>query len=225
MAQHNRISRRDLKDPDQFMVTFGRVLEWCRLHRQNLIIGGVAVFVILIGFAGWQLYDASRRESAQAAYNRAVNLYQAGQYAEALERFREVQQGGSTAQENLAAMYVANSQLALGATKEAIRTLEELKQRIPEDAFTSQLASLTLGLSHELAKDCGGALRAIEGIVGVVGPFQQEALLLKARCSVNLGQLDSAIEVYRDYLQRYPGEDTAQISLRLQELQAKSAGG
>lgn len=224
MAQRKRIFRKDLREPDQFMVWFGRALEWCRAYRRHLIIGGVAILLVVVGIAAWKLYDASRRESAQIAYNRALDDYQSGQYADALAAFQEVREYDSTPHGDLAAIYVANSQLALGDTKGAIETLEALTGRVSSGALTGQLASLTLALSYEMDNDCDAALRAVERVAGNAGPFQQEALLVKGRCSVRVGRLDNAIEVYRNYLERFPGDDAKQISIKLQELEARTAG-
>jgi len=224
MAQRKRISRKDLREPDQFMVWFGRTFEWCRAYKRHLIVGGVAILVVGVGIAAWELYDARRRASAQTAYNHALDTYQSGQYAEALAAFQEVRDYGSTPHRDLAAIYVANSQLALGDTKGAIETLETLTDRISSGALTGQLASLTLALSYEMNNDCDAALRAVERVAGNTGPFQQEALLVKGRCSVRVGRFDNAIEVYRNYLEQFPGEDARQISIKLQELKARTAG-
>lgn len=189
------------------------------------MIGGAAVLVVLLAAAVWELYDASRRRSAQADYNAALAAYESGAYETALAGFREVQGYGATAHRDLAALYIANTQLALGATKDAIATLEDLTGRVSADTLNGQLALLSLALAHERNDDCRSALRTIEQVAGQAGPFAQEALLAKARCSVHAGELENAISAYRDYLRQFPGSENPEISLRLQELEAKAASG
>lgn len=207
------------------MVTLGRTLGWCRAYKRHLMIGGVVVLVLLLAVAGWELYDASRQRSAQAAYNLALDAYESGAYEAALAGFREVEEYGVAPHSDLAALYIANTQLALGANRDAIATLEELTARVSADTLNGQLALLSLALAHERNDDCQSALGIIAHVVGQAGPFEQEALLAKARCSVRAGELENAIGAYRDYLKQFPGSENPEISLKLQELEARASGG
>jgi hypothetical protein len=219
-----RISRKEIKEPDKFMVLSARVLDWCRAYKRRLITGGAVIVVVTASVVGWQLYNAHQRTLARVAYNQALSLYESDRYLDALAGFRKVETYGSTPYADLARLYVGNVELALGKTKDAIKTLESLTSRLGPDSMTGQLALLTLALADEKDNACDAALRVINEVIAEPGPFQQEALLAKARCSVRVGQLDNAIKVYKDYLERFPGDDSMEISLKLQELEAKVAG-
>jgi hypothetical protein len=220
-----RISRRDIRQPDQFMVKTGRLMELCRAYRRQLIIAGIAIGLVLGGIAARELYATNRNNKARVAYNRALDAYEAGRFQDALAAFRKVVSYGSTPHGELAGLYIGNAQLALGQSKEAIKGLQNLTNRIAPGTLTGQLALLTLALAQEMDNSCDAALGSLEQVVGGSGPFRQEALLAKARCSARVGEVDNAIKTYREYLKRFPGSDTPQISLKLQELEAKSAGG
>jgi len=220
-----RISRKDIRQPDQFMVKTGRFMELCRAHLRQLIIAGIAIGLVLGGVAAWELYERNRDNKARVAYNRALDAYEAGRFQEALTGFRKVESHGSTPHGELAGLYIGNAQLALGQSKEAIKGLQDLTSRIAPGTLTGQLALLTLALAQEMANACDAALGSLEQVVASSGPFRQEALLAKARCSARVGQVENAIKTYREYLKQFPGSDSPQISLKLQELEAKSTGG
>ncbi len=58
----------------------------------------------------------------------------------------------------------------------------------------------------------------------IAAPFRDEAILGKARCNLETQELKGALESYRQYLASYPsGERAGEISLRVQELEAKVA--
>jgi len=225
MAATKRISRRDIRQPDQFMQTTGRFVEWSRRYRRHLIIGGAAIGIVLAGVAGWEFYEDYREDQARVAYNRALDTYEAGRFQDALAGFRTVESHGSTPHQELAGLYIGNAQLALGQAKDAIKTLQELTARLTPNTLTSELALLTLALAQETDNACDIALGSLEQVITGSGPFQQEALLAKARCSTRLGQVDNAIKAYQEYLKRFPGSGSPEVSLRLQELESKSAGG
>lgn len=225
MATQKRISRRDIKQPDQFMLTTGRFIELSRTYKRQLLIGGAAFCLVLAGVAGWELYANNREKQARILYNRALVAYEAGRYQDALTGFREVSGYGSTPHQRLAGLYIGNAQLALGKSKEAIKSFKELSSRVPATSLTGQLALLTLALAQEADNACDAALDPLEQVISGSGPFRQEAFLAKARCSTRIGQVDNAIKTYREYLRLFPGGGTPEVMLKLQELEGKSVSG
>jgi len=60
----------------------------------------------------------------------------------------------------------------------------------------------------------------------IAGPFKDDALLGKARCSLQIQDPKGALASYRQYLTNYPGsERSGEISLRIQEVEAKIGPG
>lgn len=50
MAEKTRLSRRDLKGPDEFISTFGRTIAWCKENRSKVAAGAIGV-VAVVGLA------------------------------------------------------------------------------------------------------------------------------------------------------------------------------
>lgn len=66
MAEKIRYTRKDLKSPDEFITTFGRILSWCKENRLQVTVA-VVVFVAVVGavlgtraYFRWQENQASR---------------------------------------------------------------------------------------------------------------------------------------------------------------------
>ncbi|MHB1012055.1 MAG: hypothetical protein ACYC37_04005 [Desulfobacteria bacterium] len=47
MAEKTRLSRRDLKGPDEFISTFGRIVAWCKENRAKAATGAIALVVVV----------------------------------------------------------------------------------------------------------------------------------------------------------------------------------
>lgn len=81
MAEKTRLSRRDLKGPDEFISTFGRTIAWCKENRSKVAAGAIGV-VAVVGLAlGTQAYfQWEENKSARDLWptmNRAQELLRA----------------------------------------------------------------------------------------------------------------------------------------------------
>ena len=56
MAEKTRISRRDLKGPDEFISTFGRTVAWCKENRSKFAAGAIGVVAVVALAIGVQAY-------------------------------------------------------------------------------------------------------------------------------------------------------------------------
>ena len=67
MAEKTRISRRDLKGPDEFISTFGRTVAWCKENRLKVAagaIGGVAVVALALGIQAYLQWEEKKSSLA-----------------------------------------------------------------------------------------------------------------------------------------------------------------
>lgn len=98
MAEKKRLSRRDLKGPDEFISTFGRTVEWCRENRTKVAAGAIGVVAVVAIALGARAYlqwgeNQSSKELWPTLY-RAQGLLQAPSAADpsqlaSLEQFLE----------------------------------------------------------------------------------------------------------------------------------------
>ena len=81
MAEKTRISRRDLKGPDEFISTFGRTVAWCKENRSKVAVGAIGVIAVVALALGTRAYlQWEENKSARDLWptlNRAQELLQA----------------------------------------------------------------------------------------------------------------------------------------------------
>jgi tetratricopeptide (TPR) repeat protein len=81
MAEKTGFSRRDLKGPDEFISTFGRIVAWCKENRSKVAAGAIGVFAVVALALGTRAYlQWEENKSARDLWptlNRAQDLLQA----------------------------------------------------------------------------------------------------------------------------------------------------
>lgn len=220
-AARKRILRKDIRQPDRFMVLMGRALDLFRAYRTQLIGAAVTVVAVAVVVAGWQYYRAYQRDLAFQEYNQGLREYQAGRYDAALDAFRTLKDRGQAPYDTLADLYIANSYIALDQPGKAVETLGGNVSG-DGDGFLTQVALVTLGLAQEMEGACEDAVQSLSRALDHQGPMRQEAMLGKARCNTRLGKTQDAVAGYKAYLKEFPEDETVGIALRLQRLEAGS---
>ena len=220
-AARKRILRKDIRQPDRFMVLLGRCNDFIKANRDRLIGLAAAVVVVLGAVFGWQYYRDYQRDLALQDYNKGLREYQEERYEAALESFRSLRARGEAPYDVLANLYIANSYVALDQPGKAVETLggEVSAER---DGFLNQVTLVTLGLAQEMNGSCEEAMQSLSRALDQQGPLRQEAMLGKARCSVRLGKTQEAVDSYKAYLKEFPDGQTVEIALRIQRLEAQS---
>lgn len=216
-----RISRKQIRQPDQFVTFTGKLFRLFKQYRTPLAASAALLVALLVGLWGWDLNRARQNRLAAHQYARALNLYRGGRYREALDVLTRLSSYRLSHYSRIGLFYQANSHLALNDTVKAIEALEELLRREKRDPLLRQLALLALGSAQERLPQHQGAARSFDEAERTQGPLRDEALLAKARAQAQLGNGKDAIAAYRQYLSTYPAtERAAQVSLRIQQLEA-----
>jgi predicted negative regulator of RcsB-dependent stress response len=55
-----KVSRKELKEPDEFLSFTVRALKWINEQKVTLIVGALAVVVVVLGMYGWRWYSLSK---------------------------------------------------------------------------------------------------------------------------------------------------------------------
>lgn len=217
-----RITRKDLRRPDQFVTVTGQLVDWVRHHRKGFLLGLGAVVGALLLYGGWDLYTSRQNRLAARAYARALGLFHEQKYREAIGPLTQLSESGPSMYRRLALLYLGNSHLALGEPKTAAAAFERLAHGAPRPDYLHQLALLSLAHSYEKSGNAKEAAKSYAAAGKVSGPFKDQAILGEARAHAQAGDLRAALEAYRTYLVAFPGaERGAEISVRVQELEAK----
>lgn len=218
-----RLSRKEIRQPDRFQVLMGRCLELITAYRTHLITIGVAVVVAGATVGGWYYYRAYQQSLALQDYNRGLREYSEGRYDSALDTFTRLQSRGDVEYTALAEIYIANSYMGLRQPDKAVETLSgrTLNDR---DGFLTQVSLVGLGLAQEINGSCPDAVDTMTHALKLQGPLREEAMLGKARCSIELGETSAAVGIYKEYLKEFPDSRTVEIELLLTRLGAMGSG-
>ena len=221
-----KISRKDIRKPDQFVTLTGKILHLVSEYRTQSIVCLALFLTVLLGLWGWDSYRQRQNRLAALEYARALSLYHSGKYNQAVDLFTQIRNYSSSTYSRLALLYQANSYIAMQDSAKATASLQELLRREGKQSFLRQLGLLSLASLQERTDRCKEAGSNYAEAEKIPGPFKDEALLGKARCSLQSGDFKEALSSYRQYLANYPGSERgSEISLKIQEIEEKVGAG
>src|SRR5579884_786164 len=190
-AKRVRISRKSLRQPDEFQTIAGSVLTWAEQHVRELLVAAgllVALGVVVVAAAR---YRTSREAAAAAAFQGARALLEAGKLPEAEKAFAELRRAGDHAG--------------------AATAYEEFLAGAPPADYLRQEALDALGHAKEAGGDAAGALDAYTRAGALDGPFRSDALLGVGRLDEAAGRTADAQAVYRKLLAEAPNAALAEF--------------
>ncbi|RDZ28470.1 YfgM family protein [Lysobacter silvisoli] len=186
-----------------------RVREWLRRNGAGLI-GGIALGLAAIG--GWKWYQnhqAQEQGKAAGQYQAALDAIEAkDKSAEA-----KVKALGQNTYHTLAALRLAQSQVAANQRDAAIATLRSIQTQDP---------SLSEVVNLRLARLLIEAKQAPEALKLVANASSPTAFAVRGDAQLALGQRAQAQEAYRQAMAKL---DVASPQRRLIELKLTEAGG
>lgn len=200
-----RITRKELRQPDEFISFARRTLAFLRVYERVALVSGVFAGGVLLLILGWQWYLALVSAWASQGLQQALSTYRASAYQRAAEQFSEVaSRWPETASGRLASLYLGHCYVKQESYTKAIEVYKGFLETTPEGEYLYQLALVSLAVASEHEGSDAEAHSFYSQAAFLGGPFTGEALLGKARLYEKLSDSAKAIEVYRDFLNRYP---------------------
>jgi predicted negative regulator of RcsB-dependent stress response len=214
-----KISRKELRQPDWFQVASENSLDYFN-HHKNVVFAAVAGLVVIAAIVwGWQIFKERQNTAASAEFGKAMVLYQGEKYREAIPAFENVKGYRWSRYAVLGHLYLANSYLATNETDKAISEAQRTLAATRPGSFYRQIALVTLAAAEEQKKDCKNAVQHYSEAQNISGALQGRAMLGKARCAEQLGDTETAIAAYKDYLKE---TQVSPWAVKLAELESKS---
>lgn len=219
-----RISRKDIRQPDGFVLLARRFVAFSKANRNALTAAGAVVIFIVVALLGWQLYKSRQNRLAAEEFARAVDLYHTGKYKESLDALGRLEIYRSSYYSRLGLLYEANAQAAMQDTSRAADTLRRLLDLEKKDLLLRQSAYLALGYNLEQRGQWADAAQSFTEAEKIAGPLTSDATLGRARSYAQTGNLKDAAAAYKKYISDNPdSERSTEVTVRLQELQGKIA--
>lgn len=218
-AKH--LSRKELREPDRFMVFTQQALGFIKERRLLVIVTGVLMVTALLAISAWQIYKSRQNELAAQYFDSAITLFRASKYKEALPEFAKVQGYRWSHYAALAHLYEANSYLATNDLDRATAAAQRFVASTDPNSTYRQIGLITLGHVEELKTQCRDAIRHYTEAERITGALKESAVLGKARCYTAIGDNQSAIAAYQQYVQENPNSPiAARLVLQVAELQS-----
>jgi hypothetical protein len=219
-AASKRITRKQIRQPDWFQTTTEMAFEFYEGHRGKVYIGAAAIVVMLLGFWGLQIFKDRQDAAASHDFANAMILFQSQKYKEAIPAFQNVEAYRWSHYAIIAHLYEANSYFELNDIDKGISAIQRFVTATKPDSLYRQLGLVALATAEEKKNDCKAAVEHYAEAEIINAALKDNALLGKARCAAQLGNIQVAIASYKEYLKNHP---EASVALQIAELEAKAA--
>jgi predicted negative regulator of RcsB-dependent stress response len=203
-THRHKISRKDLKQPDEFLTLIDSARDFLVANLQQVLISAGVVVAAGAIVVGLYYYERSRDERASAQFYQALAALTAGQNKQAEEQFEALAAAEPGRRlGRLSRFYMANAYLADNDPAKARDSLVQFLEEEHDPMFTS-LAWTNLGVVYERMGDWTKAAGAYRNGASAPGPEQTRAELGMARMLAKAGDKQGAIAAYRGFLTAHP---------------------
>lgn len=203
-SQNRRISRKELRQPDEFQtfVEAAGNLVADNLLRVILGVGGFLIIVFII--VGVSAYFGHQRSLIAESFYQATAALDHKDYKTAAAMFvRIADEHPGDSLGRLAGFYAGNAYLAEGQTAKARDQYRRYLDSNDRPIFRA-MALMQLGVADENLGDIAAAKKAYQDAAALQGPEQERADLNVARLMAQQGDKKGAIAAYQAFLREHP---------------------
>ncbi|HKN00210.1 MAG TPA: tetratricopeptide repeat protein [Candidatus Binataceae bacterium] len=201
---HHKLTRKELKQPDEFMSFVESTREFFVGNLKQVIISAIVVVGAAAIAIGTYMYERHRDRVAGEQFSTALAALNAKQYRDAETEFAalaEEEPGrrlGKLSQFYLGSAFLGDNDLPHARDALVAFVAEE------HDPTFANLALTNLAVIYERMGDFAKAASAYQQASTVPGPEQVRAQLGVARMLAKQGAKDAAIAIYRAFLAAHP---------------------
>jgi len=212
MAGKKKITKKKLKEPDEFISLTGMAFLFIRRHVRSIAAGGIALFVVLLSLFLFQKWEEKKEREAYEKFSSVLEIYQMvnspykegspSDYKNVLEKFDEViKHFPRTSSGKFSFLYKGNIHLRLGEFEEAIKAYQPFLQKAGREKLYRLFAMEGLAYAYEGKKEYEKALDAYQKILELGDHFQMASAHLDiGRCYEKLGKKKEALDSYKAFL-------------------------
>lgn len=212
MAGGKRISRKELKEPDELLTVADRAIRYIINNRIKAISMAVVLAVAVMVSLGTRYYFSWQRAKASTALEAALDKLRAApdggaELNKAKEMLGEVTTKYSGYRSaDYANYYLGNIYYKEKAYDKAIESYRKVlnKAGVSKEALY-EMARLGIGYSYEASGDCKGAIDYFTRLTAADGTlFKDQAYLSLGRCYEATGAYQKAHDAYKYVVDNYP---------------------
>ncbi|HKV54461.1 MAG TPA: tetratricopeptide repeat protein, partial [Candidatus Binataceae bacterium] len=197
---HRKISRKELKQPDEFVTILDELGDWFLDNLTQVIIGAAVLIVVVALAFGFSFYEQHQARLVSQQFYQAINALSEKRYQAAAQGFSELAGTSPNSQlGHLSRFYLASAYLAQNQPSKARDALQAFLQNGGETLFR-QMALTQLGVVDEELGAFGNAHIAYVEAAGLEGPEKARAEVGSARTLALQGDRRGAIREYQKFL-------------------------
>lgn len=199
-----KISRKALKQPDEFMTAAFTVENFVEHHLRKVLAGLVAVLIVAAAaFVIYQHQVTVHQEAAEQFYE-GFSALQSKDYRGAEQKFNALMVAHPSSEPaSLARFYLGMSYLATGDLPRSREELEKYTQSAAPQSMR-ELALMDLGVVYEQMGKYAKAAETYQEAGDLKGPASSDARLAAARALQLEGKRDAAVAAYQNFLKDNP---------------------
>jgi predicted negative regulator of RcsB-dependent stress response len=204
VSSHRKVSRKTLKQPDEFLTTFDWIAEFVARNLARVIFGAAAIVAVIAVVSVLSFYLQYRQTIASQHFYRAINALSGKDYKTAEQGFSSLARSDSgRTLGRLARFYLATTYLTQNQTSKARESLRRYLAGRTDRLFR-QMALTQLGVAEEDLGDYRGANGAYVEAAQLSGPEKIRAQIGAARTLALIGDRQRAIAAYQRFLEENP---------------------
>jgi predicted negative regulator of RcsB-dependent stress response len=202
-----RLTRKEIKQPDQFVSSSVQVISWTKSHTKQLLYGAIGAIVVVGLITGWSIWQKQRRQQAEGLLYEAVKLLNSANKSvqkpateQTIGHLQNITHNYSrTPAAALAYWYLGHLYFEQGNHTAALAAYEQARHRLSADRgrLLPALVKLNIGYAQETTGACNEALASFEAVLqSSVDWLHGEAFLGMGRCYESMGAWDKATDIY-----------------------------
>lgn len=198
-----RLSRKEIRQPDQFVSLSVQTASWIKAHTSFLIYGVVALIVVATLITGWRAWQGHREQQANTALYEATKLLytRSANRPKAVEQLQKlISDYGSTDAAALAYWHLGHLYFEGEDYPAALKAYRQSQQRLSKTAQPLLVALVTLDIAY--AQEASGvcdpdAIASFEFVLQLPAHWLRgEAYLGIGRCHEQTGASQKAVAIY-----------------------------
>lgn len=226
MVKGKKITKKQLKEPDEFITLTERTFIFIREHSRKVAGGAILLLVLIVALFLFQMWERKKESDAAREFGVATGLYERGiaqaregsiqGEKEILAKFEEIiTKYPRTTSGRFSLLYKGNIYLKKGELDEAIKAFTDFLDKAGKERLYRYFAWEGLGHAYEGKKDYAKALDSYQKILeGGEGYQLAEANLNIGYCYEKLGKPKEALESFKAFLNSSPKSSLSNVVLR-----------
>ena len=209
----NRIRRKDLKRPDEFVTLTTRAIRWCQANARVAVLAVIGIAVVLVGLAITSAYRSARQRNANADLSRALLAMRADDLSRAAQEFTDAANRWSPSLPGqLASVLAANTVLRQGNAESAVAAIERVAATSGDlPVYLQQQVQFVWAVALESGSKWKEAADKYAAAAAMSGPYRGPAILGEARSRELAGDSQRARELYQAYVEEFSDMPDSEI--------------